>query len=88
MALQELNQRVYMIGDLIKISGLTRESIKHYIRIGLIEEVFRSESNFRMFDRNAVERLLKIKALRLRDVPLEKIRDILERGGDVESWSI
>lgn len=71
-------QEIYMIGDLSQRTGISRESINHYIRMGLLEEAFRTESNYRIFDGSALERLEKVKKLRLQDYPLTIIKKMLD----------
>jgi len=72
--------KIYMIGDLARYSLLSIDTLNYYLRIGLIEEVGRSErSNYRYFDESTLEQLEKIKKLRLQKIP---IKEILRRKRD------
>lgn len=71
---------IYMIGDLARHSGFSIDTLNYYLRIGMIEEVGRSErSNYRYFDDSTLESLKKIGELRLKKVP---IKEILRRKND------
>jgi len=72
---------VYLIGDLTRNTGLSRHTINYYINIGLIEETARSQNNYRFFDDKVMERLNKIIDLRTKDIPIKRIKEILERDG-------
>lgn len=70
--------KLYLIKDLARITGQSIYTLKYYLKIGLIEEVSRSpETNFRFFDDSTVERLAKIRTLRVKKTPIAKIREIL-----------
>lgn len=72
---------IYMIGDLARHTGFSIDTLNYYLRIGLIEEVGRSErNNYRYFDDNTLEVLNKIKRLRLEKVPIKEITRRIENG--------
>lgn len=71
---------IYMIGDLARHTQYSIDTLNYYLRIGLIEEVGRSErSNYRYFDESTVEQIKKIQELRLKKVP---VKEILRRKKD------
>lgn len=71
---------IYMIGDLARHTQYSIDTLNYYLRIGLIEEVGRSErSNYRYFDESTVEQIKKIQVLRLKKVP---VKEILRRKKD------
>ena len=73
-------EKIYLIGDLAGLSELSIDTLNYYLRIGLIEEVSRSErNNYRYFNDQTLKELEKIKKLRLEKVP---IKDILRRKRD------
>jgi MerR family mercuric resistance operon transcriptional regulator len=49
--------RLMTIGQLARRTNLTPRAIRHYERLGLIDPPVRSESNYRLFDSDSVERL-------------------------------
>lgn len=73
--------KIYMIGDLARHSMFSINTLNYYLRIGLIDEVGRSErSNYRYFDDSTLEQLEKIKKLRLERVPIKEILRRKENG--------
>jgi DNA-binding transcriptional MerR regulator len=72
--------KIYMIGDVARHSQLSIDTLNYYLRIGLIDEIGRSErNNYRYFDDSTLERLEKIKQLRLQKI---SIKEILRRNCD------
>lgn len=75
-------QNYYLVKDLARLSGLSIDTVKYYLKIELISEVGRSqETNFRYFDDSTLERLNKIIALRRQRTSIKAIKEILEAGG-------
>lgn len=70
---------VYLIGDLARKTGLSRYTINYYINIGLIQEVGRSQNNYRFFDNKVVKRLNKIIDLRSKNISIKRIKEIIEK---------
>ena len=67
-------EKIYLIGDLARLSELSIDTLNYYLRIGLIEEVSRSErSNYRYFNDQTLQQLERIKKLRLERVPIKEI---------------
>ena len=74
-----LENKIYLIKDLAKMSGHTIYTLKYYLNIGLINEVGRSpETNFRYFDDTTIERLKKIRELRRENKSIAEIKEILD----------
>ena len=72
--------KIYLIGDLARLTEFSIDTLNYYLRIGLIEEVSRSErNNYRYFNDQTVSQLEKIKKLRLERVP---IKELLRRKKD------
>lgn len=66
------------IGELAKRTGLTVRTLHHYDDIKLLCPSGRSPSGYRLYDRNDIERLHRIQALRRLDIPLADIAVLLE----------
>ena len=67
-------EKIYLIGDLARLSELSIDTLNYYLRIDLIEEISRSErSNYRYFNDNTINQLEKIKKLRLEKVAIKEI---------------
>ena len=67
-----------MISDLASATGLSRYTLNFYLKLGLIEESGRTESNYRFFDQTVVDRLHRIIGLRNKGLPLQQIKALLE----------
>ena len=65
------------IGELAKSTGYPVQTIRYYEKEGLVRSNARSEGNFRLYDQNAIERLLFIKHCRNLDLSLSDIRQLL-----------
>ena len=66
------------IQELSKLSGLPAKSIRYYEEIGLLPLPTRAENNYRLYDKQDVERLRLVVGARRLDLSLEEIREILD----------
>lgn len=65
---------VFLIGDLASQTGLSIHTLNYYIRLGLIEEVTRSDrSGYRLFNEETIKTLKNIIRLRQRQTPIREI---------------
>lgn len=65
------------IGELSKITGCSVQTIRHYEKVQLIASTRRSEGNYRLYDKAAIEQLLFIKHCRSLDLSLPEIRQLI-----------
>ena len=66
---------VYLIKDLARLTGHSIDTIKFYLKIGLIKEVGRSEgTGYRFFHDTTLKLLLKIRELRKKKLALKDIK--------------
>ena len=65
------------IGELASATGLTTKTIRYYELNRLLEEPRRTDSGYRLYDSEDVERLEFIKKAKSLGLSLEEIRDIL-----------
>lgn len=73
----------FFIGDLAERSGLSRDTIRYYEAAGILPEPPRSESGYRLYTADDVERLGFVdqaKALGLTLVEIVEILEIVEEG--------
>lgn len=61
-----------------KISGVSRQNIRFYEREGLLTPVRNPENDYREYSDGDVQRLKRIRLLRMLDMPLEQIRMLLD----------
>lgn len=69
------------IGELAKRTGLTVRTLHHYDDVGLLRPSVRSDAGYRLYNRNDIERLHRIQALRRMDLSLAEIAALLENDG-------
>ncbi|WP_204038306.1 MerR family transcriptional regulator [Micromonospora qiuiae] len=70
------------IGRLASYAGVTIRAVRHYHQIGLLPEPERDASGYRMYDANAVVRLIRIRTLAEAGVPLARVRELLDADPD------
>ena len=61
-----------------QISGVSRRNIRYYEQEGLITPTRNRENDYREYSQEDIEVLKKIRILRMVDMPLEQIRDVLQ----------
>lgn len=69
---------MYKIGQLVKKFGLSRSTLLYYDKIGLLKTTTRSESNYRLYSQEDVDRLTKIVTYKEAGLSLEAIVEILD----------
>ena len=70
--------KLYSIKQTSEIAGTTTETLRHYDRIGLVKPCKTDEwTGYRYYSEQEIVRLHTIRALRLMDLTLTEIRDIL-----------
>lgn len=72
-----LPEKLYKIGEVMRHSGLSRQTIHNYTMMGLIEESERTDSGHRLYPADVFHTLEKIDLLK-RHRPLREVRAILE----------
>src|ERR1051326_4509812 len=72
-----MKNEVFRVGELAKRTGVSVRALHHYDAIGLLAASHRSESRYRLYDREDVVRLQEIKSLRQLGFSLEEIRELL-----------
>jgi DNA-binding transcriptional MerR regulator len=72
--------KFYKIGEVMRYSGLSRQTIHNYTVMGLIAEAERTPSNHRLYDGQVFERLARIRELRER-MTLQEVKRALDHDG-------
>lgn len=65
------------IGELSRLSGVGRETIRFYERKGLLKEPVRSASGYRLYSKEASQRLIFIKRAKALGFSLSEISELL-----------
>lgn len=74
-----MNNNIYLLKDLAKISGYSTHALKFYLRLGLLKEIGRTpETDFRYFDDSSCDRLKEIRSLQKKNMSLKEIHAYLE----------
>lgn len=71
-------KKLYKIGEVMKYSGLSRQTIHNYTILGLIHEEERTDSGHRLYQEDVFDRLKKIERLKLHRT-LRDVKDILDK---------
>jgi DNA-binding transcriptional MerR regulator len=69
------------IGALAKMSGLSRTALLYYDRLGLLRAGKRTKARYRLYTRDDVERLERIRLYRGMGIPLKEIGRLLGSSG-------
>ena len=69
--------KLYKVGEIMRHTGLSRQTIHNYTMLGLIRPAERTESGHRLYDEAVFDRLRKIKLLTVHRT-LDEVREILE----------
>lgn len=66
------------IGELAKAANCTVETIRYYEQQGLLAEPYRSQNNYRIYNKDHLDRLKFIRNCRSLDMTHEEIRELLK----------
>ncbi len=67
--------KMYRIGDIVRSTPFSRQTIHNYTIMGLIQECGWTDGNHRLYDESVFERLSKIQRLR-ETMTLNQIREM------------
>ena len=69
------NELLLRIGEVVRLTGLTKQTVQYYLMLGLIAETSRSTGGHRLFDSAVVQRIKLIHQLNTSGYPLSEIRE-------------
>ncbi len=72
-------KRLWKVGELIRHTGLTRQTLHNWCQLGLICESVQTESGHRLYDATVFARLERIQRLRRKGKGLQEIARLLDR---------
>jgi DNA-binding transcriptional MerR regulator len=76
------------IGQLARYAGVTIKAVRHYHKVGLLEEPARDHSGYRRYSAQDAIDLVKIRALADAGVPLARVKELLLAGAEEFASSI
>jgi len=69
-------RKLYKIGEVMRYSNLSRQTVHNYTVMGLITEAERTESGHRLYDESVFDRLGRVAELKASKTLME-IKDLL-----------
>jgi fatty acid-binding protein DegV len=82
-------RKLYKIGHLSDLIGITHRTIRYYDQLGLLPHVKRSEGGVRLFDESDIVIIKKIRRMQKEEfLPLDVIKDRLFNKSDTDSDTI
>lgn len=66
------------VKEIAELTGVSTRTLRYYDEIGLLSPTGKSESGYRLYDDQALERLQQILFFREFEIPLKEIKSILE----------
>ncbi len=70
-------KKLFKIGEVMRYSGLSRQTLHNYTMLGLITEEERTESGHRLYGEDVFDKIEKINDLK-KTKTLKEIRELLE----------
>jgi len=83
---QRADRRMITIGRLAGYAGVTIKAVRHYHRLGLLQEPVRDSSGYRRYTADHAIALIKIKTLADAGVPLARVKELL--AADPEKFAV
>ncbi len=77
-----MHAKLITIGELARTARMTPRAIRHYERLGLIQVPVRTDSNYRLFDSDSVERARFIAKCRSLGFSIAEVADLLRAMDD------
>jgi len=71
-------KKLFKIGEVMRYTGLTRQTIHNYTTFGLITEAERTDSGHRLYDEAVFSRIDRILAMKNAGKSLKEIGRLLE----------
>ena len=68
----------YSINELAKLAGISSRTLRYYDKQGLLKARRNPKNNYRYYEESEVDQLQKILFLKLFDLPLEQIKQVMQ----------
>ncbi|HEY3323811.1 MAG TPA: MerR family transcriptional regulator [Planctomycetota bacterium] len=76
----EGNRKLLKVGELARLTGLTRQSLHQYVLLGLLTPIETTKGGQRLFDRGAIRRVKLIQDCCANGYSLGEMRDTFFKG--------
>ena len=81
-----MKQEMLSVKEICKIADVTRKTLFHYDKIGLLEPTIRSgKQGAKLYNNAMVKRLLEIRLYRMAGISIDDIRQILTGGQEIRN---
>ncbi|MEC0228968.1 MULTISPECIES: MerR family transcriptional regulator [Paenibacillus] len=77
------NEKLYKIGELAKLADVSPRTIDYYTKLELIEPEKRSDTNYRLYSDETLNRLKRIETMKNEKYTLEEIKAHLQQWSKV-----
>jgi MerR family copper efflux transcriptional regulator len=75
------HEKLYKIGELAKLADVSSRTIDYYTKLNLIEPEKRSDTNYRLYSDETLNRLKRIESMKNEKYTLEEIK------ANIQQWS-
>jgi DNA-binding transcriptional MerR regulator len=75
--------KLYRIGELSKVAGISQRTIDYYTKLGLISPEKRTQKNYRLYHSETLKRLKRIHQMKAQKYTLEEIKEKLLKWNQV-----
>ncbi|MDF2922840.1 MAG: MerR family transcriptional regulator [Paenibacillaceae bacterium] len=72
-------KKLYRVGELARLAGVSQRTIDYYTTLGLIHPIKRTDNNYRYYNDETMIRLKRIELMKLEKYSLEEIKSSLDR---------
>jgi len=79
------DRKLFKIGELAALCEVSPRTIDYYTKIGLIEPIKRSTTNYRLYGDETLQQLKRIEWLKRQKLTLEEIKEVLSRINKIRS---
>ena len=83
-ASEEMLNMSYLINELAKLAGISTRTLRYYDKQGLLKARRNPENNYRYYEESEVDQLQKILFLKLFDLPLEQIKQVMQTSSETQ----
>ena len=83
-ASEEILNMSYSINELAKLAGISTRTLRYYDKQGLLKARRNLKNNYRYYEENEVDQLQKILFLKLFDLPLEQIKQVMQTSTETQ----
>lgn len=85
---RKINNKIFTAGELAEMTGVSSRTIRFYDKKGLLKPIDYSGGGYRLYNEDSILQLQTIRMLQYIGLPLEKIKDYLQKEENIEFKSV